>query len=96
MVEALAEWVLSKNLQPKENIANYYIQKVKEKRDDLDRINQAIKRYNQALDYCYQRCEDLAVMQLKKAIEAGAKEFIQKPLDQQQVITTVNRFLEGR
>ena len=45
------------------------IQKVKEKRDDLDRINQAIKRYNQALDYCYQRCEDLAVMQLKKAIE---------------------------
>ena len=49
MVEALAEWVLSKNLQPKENIANYYIQKVKEKRDDLDRINQAIKRYNQAL-----------------------------------------------
>ena len=34
--------------------------------------------------------------QLKKSIEAGAKEFIQKPLDQQQVISTVNRFLEGR
>lgn len=34
--------------------------------------------------------------QLKKAIKAGAKEFIQKPLDQQQVISTVNRFLEGR
>ena len=34
--------------------------------------------------------------QLKKAIEAGAKEFIQKPLDQQQVISTVNRFSEGR
>ena len=34
--------------------------------------------------------------QLKKAIEAGAKEFIQKPLDQQQVLNTVNRFLEGR
>ena len=33
--------------------------------------------------------------QLKKAIEAGAKEFIQKPLDQQQVLNTVNRFLEG-
>ena len=53
VVEALAEWVLSKNLQPKENIANYYIQKVKEKRDDLDRINQAIKRYNQALEEQY-------------------------------------------
>lgn len=69
VVEALTEWVLSKNLQPKENIANYYIKKVKEKKDELEQINQAIKRYNQALDYCYQRCEDLAVMQLKKAIE---------------------------
>ena len=55
VVEALTEWVLSKNLQPKENIANYYIKKVKEKQEDLDRINQAIKRYNQALDYCYQK-----------------------------------------
>ena len=35
----------------------------------MDQINQAVKRYNQALDYCYQRCEDLAVLQLKKAIE---------------------------
>lgn len=34
--------------------------------------------------------------ELKRAIESGAKEFIQKPLDQQQVINTVNRFLEGR
>ena len=34
--------------------------------------------------------------ELRRAIEAGAKEFIQKPLDQQQVINTVNRFLEGR
>ena len=69
VVEALTEWVLSKNLQPKENIANYYIKKVKEKQEDLDRINQAIKRYNQALDYCYQKNEDLAMIQLKKAIE---------------------------
>ena len=69
VVEALTEWVLSKNLQPKENIANYYIIKIKEKKDELDQINQAVKRYNQALDYCYQRCEDLAVLQLKKAIE---------------------------
>ena len=32
VVEALTEWVLSKNLQPKENIANYYIIKIKEKK----------------------------------------------------------------
>lgn len=34
--------------------------------------------------------------QLKKSIEAGAKEFIQKPLAQEQVLNTVKRFLEGR
>lgn len=34
--------------------------------------------------------------QLKLAIEAGAKEFIQKPLDQEQILNTVRRFLEGR
>lgn len=66
VVEALAEWVLSKNLQPKENIANYYIQKVKEKRDDLDRINQAIKRYNQALDYCYRDVKIWRLCSLRK------------------------------
>lgn len=34
--------------------------------------------------------------QLKNAIKAGAKEFIQKPLEQQQITNTINRFLEGR
>lgn len=68
--EALVEWILSKNFQSHENIANYYIQKIKEKKDELDTINQAIKRYNQALTYCYQRGEDLAILQLKKAVEA--------------------------
>lgn len=34
--------------------------------------------------------------QLKCALQAGAKDFVQKPLDQQQVIGIVNKFLEGR
>lgn len=32
--------------------------------------------------------------QLKCALEAGAKDFIQKPIDAQQVINLVNRFIE--
>lgn len=32
--------------------------------------------------------------QLKCALEAGAKDFIQKPLDKQQVLSVVQRFLE--
>ena len=34
--------------------------------------------------------------QLKQAIEAGAKDFVQKPLDKEQVLAVVKRFLEGR
>ena len=34
--------------------------------------------------------------QLKCALEAGAKDFIQKPIDSQQVIDVVTKFLEGR
>lgn len=34
--------------------------------------------------------------QLKSALEAGARDFIQKPLDKEQVIGIVKRFLEGR
>ena len=34
--------------------------------------------------------------QLKNALEAGAKDFIQKPLDKEQVLAVVKRFLEGR
>ena len=34
--------------------------------------------------------------QLKLALEAGAKGFIQKPLDKDQVVKVVSKFLEGR
>ena len=34
--------------------------------------------------------------QLKLALEAGAKDFIQKPLDKDQVVKVVSKFLEGR
>ena len=70
IVEALVEWVLSKNFQSHENIANYYIQKVRESQEELEMINQAIRRYNQALLYCQQKGEDLAIIQLKKAVAA--------------------------
>ena len=33
---------------------------------------------------------------LKLALEAGAKDFIQKPLDKDQVVKVVSKFLEGR
>lgn len=68
VVEALVEWILSKNFQSRDNIANYYISKVQEIPGELEAINQAVKRYNQSLTYAQQNGEDMAIMQLKKAI----------------------------
>lgn len=70
VVEALVEWIISKNIKTHGNIANYYIKKVRETQSELESINQAIKKYNQCLVYCQQGGEDLAAIQLKKVIAA--------------------------
>ena len=70
VVEALVEWIISKNIKTHGNIANYYIKKVQETQSELEAINQAIKKYNQCLVYCQQGGEDLAAIQLKKVIAA--------------------------
>ena len=68
VVEALVEWILSKNFQSHDNIANYYISKVQEVPGELEEINQAVKKFNLSLDYAAQNGEDMAIIQLKKAI----------------------------
>ena len=70
VVEALVEWIISKNFKSYENIANYYIKKVQETPSELEVINQAIHKYNQCLLYCRHNGEDLAIIQLKKVIAA--------------------------
>ncbi len=68
VVAALSEWVISKNLLPKMNIADDYISMIQTNQVRLETINQTIKKYNQALAYCNQDALDLAVIQLKKVI----------------------------
>ncbi|MEE1087325.1 MAG: tetratricopeptide repeat protein [Schaedlerella sp.] len=68
VAEALVEWIISKNLKPKDNPANRYLQKIQETPQNLETINQAVKKYNQSLAYCEQQSEDLAIIQLKRAI----------------------------
>lgn len=73
VVAALKEWVTSQNIRPKKNIANDYIDMVQSNPTRLDTINQTIKKYNQALLYCYQDSLDLAVIQLKKVLSYNPK-----------------------
>lgn len=67
-VAALSEWVISRHFNPKDNDANDYISKVQSNPTKLDNLNQAIKRYNNALTFSKQGSGDLAIIQLKKVI----------------------------
>lgn len=73
VVEALSQWVISKNFQPEKNIADDYIQEVQANPGRLETINQTIKKFNLALHYCRQGSEDLAVIQLKKVLTMNEK-----------------------
>ncbi len=72
-VSAFSEWVISKNLQSKKNIADDYLSAIQTNPTKLDTINQTIKKYNQALAYCYQGSNDLAIIQLKKVLSINPK-----------------------
>ena len=72
-VEALSQWVISKNLHPRDNIAARYLDEVQKNPAKLEAVNLTIKKYNQALTYCRQNSCDLAVIQLKKVLSLNPK-----------------------
>ena len=72
-VSALSEWVISKNQDGRDNIADTYLHEVQSNTSLLNTVNQTIKKYNQALIYCQQGSEDLAVIQLKKILSINPK-----------------------
>ncbi|MCR4741074.1 MAG: tetratricopeptide repeat protein [Lachnospiraceae bacterium] len=67
-VLAMSEWIISKNYESKKNIADDYLNILQKNQNELDTINQTLKKYNQALQYCYQDTRDLAEIQLKKVL----------------------------
>ena len=73
VVAALSEWVISKNIQPDDNIAVEYIENLQKDANRLDVINQTIKKYNLALENCYNGNEDVAMIQLKKILAQNPK-----------------------
>ena len=73
VVPALSEWVISKNLQVEDNPADYFMDSVRNSPSNLDNINQTIKKFNIALNYCHQDSLDLAVIQLKKVLSLNSK-----------------------
>ncbi|MCR5474291.1 MAG: tetratricopeptide repeat protein [Lachnospiraceae bacterium] len=68
VVNALSEWIISRNYESKKNLADEYIEYLQSNPSRLETINQTIKKYNQALGFCYQNSRDLAIVQLKKVL----------------------------
>ena len=68
VAEALVEWIISRNFRQRDNIANEYLRNIQNSNKELGAVNQAVKRYNQCLAYCAQGAEDMAVIQLKRAV----------------------------
>ncbi len=48
---ALKEWVISKNLRHRGNIADDYIRDMRDNRQSLDSADHSIRKFNQALEY---------------------------------------------
>ena len=67
-VAAISEWVISSNITTDDNLAIQYLEFIQKNQSRVESINQTIKKYNQALTYCYQGSLDLAVIQLKKVL----------------------------
>jgi tetratricopeptide (TPR) repeat protein len=67
--DALVQWVISMNLQPEDNRADYYLGEIQRKKGTMDNERRAVRRFNQALVYAQNGSEDLAIMQLNKVVE---------------------------
>ncbi len=67
-VEAIVQWVISLNIQKDDNDADRFLKLLHEDAAEYQNYNSALKKYNIALEMIQNRSEDLAVIQLKKAI----------------------------
>ena len=73
IVEALSEWVLSKNYKQEKNMASSYITNIQSNQGKFETIIQTIKKYNQSLKYAKSGNYDMAVIQLKKVVALNPK-----------------------
>ncbi len=73
VADALMHWIISSSLRKDNNPAKSYIDSLQNSTRALDKYNDAIRMYNQAIIYLEQKSEDLAIIQLKKAVDFSPK-----------------------
>lgn len=67
--DALKQWIISIAFDSEENIAQKYIDDIQANTKILEKLGESINCYNQGLMYVNQKSEDMAVIQLKRAID---------------------------
>lgn len=68
VVEALNEWNISQMMQPMVNPATRYLGEFSQDPHALEKVRQSVIKYNTAVNFAMQNSEDLAVIQLNKAL----------------------------
>lgn len=70
---ALKQWIISSSIKKGDNPAIKYMDKVNKNARKMDKMNDAVHMYNQAILHIHQHNDDLAVIQLKKALGLSPK-----------------------
>jgi Tfp pilus assembly protein PilF len=73
VVEALSEWVISKNIQPDGNVASDYITDIQSNQNRFEMITTTVKKYNLSLRYAKDGNYDMATIQLKKVVSQNPR-----------------------
>jgi tetratricopeptide (TPR) repeat protein len=71
--EALKHWVISQSMMKDDNPAEKYIENAHKNARQLEKLNDAVEMFNQALGHIKQKSDDLAIIQLKKAVEINPR-----------------------
>lgn len=68
-VLALREWVIAKNFEPEDPLADRYLNSVSSDAGLFDRIDQGTKKFNTAYKYARAKAYDLATLELKAVVK---------------------------
>ncbi len=70
---ALKQWVISSNIRKENNPAIEYVEYFQKNSKEFQNLNESLKLYNQAVRFASQQSEDMAIIQLKKAVDYNPK-----------------------
>ena len=76
IADALKHWIVSASIHQDNNPASYYIETLRKDGRKMEKKNDAVRFYNQAISYLQQGSDDLALIQLKRALDYN-KNFVE-------------------